>query len=119
MSSTAPPTSGSSARTFSSSRSRMCTSRSTWGSASAASSSPSRASSGSATTRRSGRGCVWPPSTRGSRRSEEHTSELQSLAYLVCRLLLEKKKTTSHGTNNEIHHTFHSTDVTYTYHNAN
>src|SRR2546423_11093134 len=40
-------------------------------------------------------------------RSEEHTSELQSLAYLVCRLLLEKKKkkhisiccdtTTTHG----------------------
>src|SRR2546425_7565839 len=33
--------------------------------------------------------------TRGGRRgarSEEHTSELQSLAYLVCRLLLEKKK---------------------------
>src|SRR2546425_6738461 len=29
---------------------------------------------------------VWPD------RSEEHTSELQSLAYLVCRLLLEKKK---------------------------
>src|SRR2546425_2602495 len=29
-----------------------------------------------------------------SRRSEEHTSELQSLAYLVCRLLLEKKKKT-------------------------
>src|SRR2546425_7610699 len=32
---------------------------------------------------------------RGPRRrwrSEEHTSELQSLAYLVCRLLLEKKK---------------------------
>src|SRR2546425_12937255 len=29
---------------------------------------------------------------RGGRRSEEHTSELQSLAYLVCRLLLEKKK---------------------------
>src|SRR5205823_7983721 len=27
-------------------------------------------------------------------RSEEHTSELQSLAYLVCRLLLEKKKHT-------------------------
>src|SRR5205823_6801781 len=26
------------------------------------------------------------------RRSEEHTSELQSLAYIVCRLLLEKKK---------------------------
>src|SRR2546425_6962391 len=32
-------------------------------------------------------------------RSEEHTSELQSLAYLVCRLLLEKKK------NNERHRT--------------
>src|SRR2546425_9201604 len=28
----------------------------------------------------------------GGDRSEEHTSELQSLAYLVCRLLLEKKK---------------------------
>src|SRR2546423_3427136 len=27
-----------------------------------------------------------------ARRSEEHTSELQSLGYLVCRLLLEKKK---------------------------
>src|SRR5437763_7453216 len=35
------------------------------------------------------------PSTRssGSSRSEEHTSELQSPMYLVCRLLLEKKKT--------------------------
>src|SRR3989441_6687065 len=30
--------------------------------------------------------------TWGDVRSEEHTSELQSLAYLVCRLLLEKKK---------------------------
>src|SRR2546423_5040877 len=29
---------------------------------------------------------------RLAQRSEEHTSELQSLAYLVCRLLLEKKK---------------------------
>src|SRR2546425_5132920 len=36
-------------------------------------------------------------------RSEEHTSELQSLAYLVCRLLLEKKKikhTSTHITSN-------------------
>src|SRR2546423_9520753 len=33
-------------------------------------------------------GALHPP----LRRSEEHTSELQSLAYLVCRLLLEKKK---------------------------
>src|SRR3712207_8252287 len=31
---------------------------------------------------------------RGKLRSEEHTSELQSRQYLVCRLLLEKKKTT-------------------------
>src|SRR3712207_7119802 len=30
---------------------------------------------------------------RGPRRSEEHTSELQSRQYLVCRLLLEKKQT--------------------------
>src|SRR2546425_3762299 len=35
---------------------------------------------------------IWPWSARGFARSEEHTSELQSLAYLVCRLLLEKKK---------------------------
>src|SRR3989441_5777427 len=33
-----------------------------------------------------------PPDSAGEVRSEEHTSELQSLAYLVCRLLLEKKK---------------------------
>src|SRR2546425_1255668 len=33
-----------------------------------------------------------PPAVAGKTRSEEHTSELQSLAYLVCRLLLEKKK---------------------------
>src|SRR2546425_5087066 len=32
------------------------------------------------------------PGKRVPERSEEHTSELQSLAYLVCRLLLEKKK---------------------------
>src|SRR2546425_8826891 len=30
--------------------------------------------------------------SQDTNRSEEHTSELQSLAYLVCRLLLEKKK---------------------------
>src|SRR2546425_2250414 len=33
---------------------------------------------------------TWCPDC--GERSEEHTSELQSLAYLVCRLLLEKKK---------------------------
>src|SRR2546425_5248030 len=37
--------------------------------------------------------CPGPSST--ATRSEEHTSELQSLAYLVCRLLLEKKKNKS------------------------
>src|SRR5438046_6778772 len=39
------------------------------------------------------------PSARSDTRSEEHTSELQSLTNLVCRLLLEKKK--------EIHHFTH------------
>src|SRR2546425_9739930 len=34
-------------------------------------------------------------------RSEEHTSELQSLAYLVCRLLLEKKKKNTYTQNRE------------------
>src|SRR2546425_7067329 len=34
----------------------------------------------------------WGANGDHSMRSEEHTSELQSLAYLVCRLLLEKKK---------------------------
>src|SRR3712207_7079012 len=42
---------------------------------------------------RSTRGSCFPASTRsGYSRSEEHTSELQSRQYLVCRLLLEKKK---------------------------
>src|SRR5205814_4747952 len=35
-------------------------------------------------------------------RSEEHTSELQSLRHLVCRLLLEKKKSHSHAINRAI-----------------
>src|SRR5258705_7116442 len=41
-----------------------------------------------------GRQDVFGADTRGTRalRSEEHTSELQSLRHLVCRLLLEKKK---------------------------
>src|SRR2546430_13102546 len=40
----------------------------------------------------------WAPTPRTSAgsRSEEHTSELQSQSNLVCRLLLEKKKITSH-----------------------
>src|SRR2546422_3751588 len=37
-----------------------------------------------------------PPPGRGCRRSEEHTSELQSRLHLVCRLLLEKKKQTTY-----------------------
>src|SRR5947199_6765060 len=36
------------------------------------------------------------PVGRTARRSEEHTSELQSLRHLVCRLLLEKKKIVQH-----------------------
>src|ERR1039458_10466982 len=41
-------------------------------------------------------GVAWGMPTPSSRacRSEEHTSELQSLRHLVCRLLLEKKKVT-------------------------
>src|SRR2546425_3314220 len=35
---------------------------------------------------------AWAQRAATPHRSEEHTSELQSLAYLVCRLLLEKKK---------------------------
>src|SRR5438093_3173460 len=38
-----------------------------------------------------------PSSKRSSLRSEEHTSELQSLTNLVCRLLLEKKKKNAHA----------------------
>src|SRR6266581_9246275 len=34
----------------------------------------------------------WSPARSRPRRSEEHTSELQSPVHLVCRLLLEKKK---------------------------
>src|SRR2546425_9115426 len=43
-------------------------------------------------TRRTSARAVTPSRTFWNARSEEHTSELQSLAYLVCRLLLQKKK---------------------------
>src|SRR2546425_3804158 len=43
---------------------------------------------------RNGKPVLFDRHGRGPR-SEEHTSELQSLAYLVCRLLLEKKKKTN------------------------
>src|SRR2546425_2510735 len=42
-------------------------------------------------------------------RSEEHTSELQSLAYLVCRLLLEKKKKTNNDDALNHRHATHRT----------
>src|SRR3712207_7451270 len=46
-------------------------------------------------------GCGRPAAVAGTHReprSEEHTSELQSRQYLVCRLLLEKKKTYTSAT---------------------
>src|SRR2546425_2729805 len=58
--------------------------------------SPCGALGAPASWRRSGKSLVGTSTTTHaatSIRSEEHTSELQSLAYLVCRLLLEKKKT--------------------------
>src|ERR1039458_10756506 len=45
-------------------------------------------------------GPAAPASVPSSNRSEEHTSELQSLRHLVCRLLLEKKKTHNHRQQN-------------------
>src|SRR3712207_7422523 len=56
--------------------------------------------SGRRKTRKGGRRNIRPLKSKPVRRkfvarSEEHTSELQSRQYLVCRLLLEKKKTTT------------------------
>src|SRR5258707_6124576 len=42
------------------------------------------------------------PRAEGEGRSEEHTSELQSRQYLVCRLLLEKKKTEQHTLSTDV-----------------
>src|SRR3712207_7136953 len=54
---------------------------------------PTRRTSAPARPRPRPRGAAsTPPPTPAARRSEEHTSELQSRQYLVCRLLLEKKK---------------------------
>src|SRR5262249_59056699 len=50
---------------------------------------------------------IRPPATRrrpNARRSEEHTSELQSLTNLVCRLLLEKKKTKRSPYHSKVQH---------------
>src|SRR2546430_13592368 len=46
-----------------------------------------------------GRWCLPRAANRSCRRSEEHTSELQSQSNLVCRLLLEKKKKNEVKTN--------------------
>src|SRR3712207_8067909 len=54
--------------------------------------------------RRDRRGVLGVRVHGAERRSEEHTSELQSRQYLVCRLLLEKKK-----------HTIPTQSCTYTY----
>src|SRR5947199_475054 len=57
-------------------------------------------------------GCAKPHSRcRKAGRSEEHTSELQSLRHLVCRLLLEKKKplpTLTASTRRNTHQTQHT-----------
>src|SRR3712207_8718485 len=72
--------------------------------ASTTSSPLTRSLSGSRCRRRpSGTGCATsrssdPGPRTAASRSEEHTSELQSRQYLVCRLLLEKKKTHSNKT---------------------
>src|SRR3712207_8110930 len=49
---------------------------------------------------RSGTRAAWRDGRSGLPRSEEHTSELQSRQYLVCRLLLEKKKNNNHLVSN-------------------
>src|SRR6266581_8389996 len=52
-----------------------------------------------------------PAYRRSTRRSEEHTSELQSPVHLVCRLLLEKKK--SHKYHTQYHNTFEAPTSLY------
>src|SRR3712207_7872438 len=48
-------------------------------------------------------GCIGVPDVR----SEEHTSELQSRQYLVCRLLLEKKKKTNNAQQDNTSTSYH------------
>src|SRR5262245_63687262 len=55
--------------------------------------------------------CHVPESVGGWERSEEHTSELQSLRHLVCRLLLEKKKKSIHQVAYELLHAHGMTTV--------
>src|SRR5258708_18403841 len=53
------------------------------------------------------------PAAKTKPRSEEHTSELQSPDHLVCRLLLEKKKTSCHPKRRRSHHRPTSCSPTY------
>src|SRR5688572_32603068 len=57
-----------------------------------------------------------PLHRRRTTRSEEHTSELQSQSNLVCRLLLEKKKTLHPRKFADQRHTNHSTRRLHTHH---
>src|SRR5438445_8318128 len=60
----------------------------------------------------------WSTNPECRTRSEEHTSELQSRQYLVCRLLLEKKKNHNQNTNavNDASHTQRTIDAECTSH---
>src|SRR5690348_17983534 len=60
------------------------------------------------------RGMAAPPRRAIPRRSEEHTSELQSPVHLVCRLLLEKKKK-KNNTARTYHHSSDSSSASSEY----
>src|SRR2546421_6200484 len=61
--------------------------------------------------------CDWSSDVCSSDRSEEHTSELQSRSDLVCRLLLEKKKSTcTRRKARQRHHCTHPAHFTPSYH---
>src|SRR2546427_7088929 len=61
------------------------------------------------------RGLMEIPEMKGMKRSEEHTSELQSQSNLVCRLLLEKKKKKEQRSHQPVHsaqtHSYATADV--------
>src|SRR3712207_7972990 len=66
--------------------------------------------------RRPRQGGIPRPSWRPRGRSEEHTSELQSRQYLVCRLLLEKKKKLNNQPQIKLTYTIpHNTNITIMY----
>src|SRR5438045_5585298 len=56
--------------------------------------------------------------SRAVRRSEEHTSELQSLRHLVCRLLLEKKKQNPSANNTIVTYSASESEHTHRRHDA-